>query len=100
MSSSQRADKESRLIEKREIGERLKRFVDDPIISRWFEAAEHRLIEEMIAAAPEDDEVRRGRALQLKALKELWTFIERAAREGSHAAEQIDKLNETKRMKS
>ena len=90
------ADKEQRLRAKADIGERLRLFYEDPAIIAWFRQAEQDLISQMIDAAPEDDEKPRGARLQLKAMKALWLFIGRAASEGKHAMQELDRIAKKK----
>jgi hypothetical protein len=88
---SDRKDKDVRLAKKRDIGERMRVFVEDPDIKAWFDDAKARQVQAMLAAAPCDDEKRRAAALQINAIEALWGFLRRAATEGQQAANEIDK---------
>lgn len=62
-----------------ETGRRLRMFVQDEAIVRWFECERLQLIAEMIGADPADDDSRRAAALQIRALDGLLASIKTAA---------------------
>ncbi len=62
-------------------------------IQALFELRETQLINRMITANPGDDESRRSAALELRALRDLRSWIASTVRAGSAATDRLEKQN-------
>ncbi len=71
--------------------ETFQRFVDDPDIKAFFDAYERDCINQMLRAAPTDDDTRRAQALRANAMRELRSFLSSAVVSGERALKTLMK---------
>lgn len=87
-----RPDKESRLANRVQVGDRMRAFVGDPLISGWFDRAIANATDAMVQAAVAGDGPQAmHKGLTINILKEVRALMLRAEAEGSRAAEDLQK---------
>lgn len=89
-------DKEGRLATKADVGNRMRGFVNDPIIAKWFDDAVTKHTKRIIDADILDDDTRRKAAITVKILEEVRSFMQHADAEGRRSGEELAKRNKEK----
>lgn len=89
-----KTDKDQRLANRVQVGERMRAFVQDPLISGWFDKAIEGRIADMVDAPIEDDTKRRAAAIAVGILKEIRNLMAHADAEGERAAIELRKRNQ------
>lgn len=84
-----RKDKTARLQNTAEVGHRLARFVDDPLIAEVVEDMEESAIEAMITATSVAD--REREALRIQVIRAFWAEIKSKASQAPRAVAQLNK---------
>lgn len=92
-----REDRLTRVILKRETGQRLAVFLEDEAITAFFDGLETNLIGSMLGAALEDDKTRLNAATAVGALRALRSYLAVAARDGERAEDAYRKMMEEDR---
>ncbi len=90
-----KTDKDERLANRAQVGDRLRAFATDPLISRWFEREIGTATDAMVAAASKGDgpqAIHQG--LMVKVLTEVRKAMHDASAEGIRAAEELHKRNQ------
>lgn len=85
-----KAQRNDALYRKRDEGEGARILLETQAVTDWFKSQRVTLIDAMIACKPDDDDGRRDKALQLKALDSLRASLSAKAKTGARAQEKIE----------
>jgi hypothetical protein len=89
-----RADKDERLANRAQVGNRLRAFADDPLITAWFEREIAKATDAMVDASSAGDGPKAiHQGLTVKVLKEVHKAMREAVAAGDRAAEELHKRN-------
>jgi hypothetical protein len=87
-----KTDKDERLANRVQVGDRLRAFADDPLVTAWFEKAIGDATAAMVEAAVKGDgatAIHKGLAVQV--ITEVRNLMKHAVAEGNRAAEELQK---------
>ncbi len=84
------SDREDALYRERDEGEGARILIETQAVTDWFKSQRLTLIDAMVACKPDDDDGRRDKALQLKALDSLRASLSAKAKAGARAQEKLD----------
>lgn len=92
-----KSDKDQRLTNRVQVGDRMRLFADDPLIKGWFEAAIKQASDAMVEAAVNGDaNAALHKGLTVNVLNEVRSFMLHAEAEGRRAGEELSKRNKEK----
>lgn len=94
MKPQRSVDKLTQLMDKSDTGRRLADFINDPLITQFFDTFEASLTQALVdaAAGATDTDTIRARALALGAVRNLRTYLKNGAADGLRAEEAYAKL--------
>jgi hypothetical protein len=76
-----------------EIGERIGRLRQDPVVRAWVESRTRVLTDAMVQAAIADDQARRDAAVELQAMTQFLARLDEVIARGIEAAKQLERGN-------
>lgn len=89
-----KTDKDQRLANRMQVGDRMRSFAADPLIEAWFEREVGKATEAMVDAAASGDGPKAiHQGLTVKVLTEVRKAMHEAVASGNRAAEELHKRN-------